>query len=638
MTAKKIVIKQLIRSPQYDSDDSLELLPGVNVIVGKPNSGKSKWLSMLDYLMGDDSKPENAFSLTLKEKYDSVKALVKIGDEEIWIERRWKQQGVQGKVFIGGKPILQSEFSGYLLEKLGIPILHFSKGNPYEERAWPELSWRTLFRHIYRQQRFWGDLADKQSDSERQAAILQFVGIAEHVYSDASGALVDVRKEIWKLQGAREQYISMLDEIAREITDEKEFRISLTADSISASIARIQIEIQELEQKRETALQSLRDEATKKTPEPSNEASSFENLSKKWADLQIDIGESRSSITKIEKRLDELKEYQASILGELSRMERAKEAGIVLSALKITNCPACDRPVNVSSNADHCYLCGQEIDKSSQNEEGTKRIENEIKRLEEDLKEAKELTETLTKELKARVSVERNLTEEINRVEDRLRPTRQTAATILPPDISIWNMEIGRLQERIRQLERIRRILDEHKNISTRIEELKEEEERLKAKIQSASRKVDYETASEWISDGMNTYLNALVALNNKLWTQEKIVVKLREKDFIITVGGQEWSSQLGGTLILYFLLSYHYALLRLTKFEQSNYPGLAIIDLPATLEDGSTIRDKENFVVEPFMNLLKQKELIGSQLIITGAAFENLEGVNRIALKNTWK
>lgn len=136
----------------------------------------------------------------------------------------------------------------------------------------------------------------------------------------------------------------------------------------------------------------------------------------------------------------------------------------------------------------------------------------------------------------------------------------------------------------------------------------------------------------------MNTYLNALVALNNKLWTQEKIVVKLREKDFIITVGGQEWSSQLGGTLILYFLLSYHYALLRLTKFEQSNYPGLAIIDLPATLEDGSTIRDKENFVVEPFMNLLKQKELIGSQLIITGAAFENLEGVNRIALKNTWK
>ncbi|MBK8616886.1 MAG: hypothetical protein IPN96_07190 [Anaerolineales bacterium] len=199
-------------------------------------------------------------------------------------------------------------------------------------------------------------------------------------------------------------------------------------------------------------------------------------------------------------------------------------------------------------------------------------------------------------------------------------------------------MEIGRLQERIRQLERIKRILDEHKNISTKIEKLKEKEENLKAKIQSESKKVDYETASEWLTDGMNTYLNALVALNNKLWTQDKVSAKLREKSFAITVGGQDWSSQLGGTLVLYFLLSYHYTLMRLSKFEQSNYPGLAIIDLPATLGDDSTIRDNENFVVEPFISLLKQKEMKGTQLIITGAAFENLEGVNKITLKNVWK
>jgi hypothetical protein len=638
MTTKKMIVKKLLRSPQFDSDDTLELQAGVNVIVGKPNSGKTKWLSMLDYLMGDDSKPENAFSLTLKEKYDSVKALVAIGEEDIWIERRWKQQGAQGKVFINDKPILQSEFSGYLLEKLGLPILHFSKGNPYEERAWPELSWRTLFRHIYRQQRFWGDLADKQPDSERQAAILQFVGIAEHIYSDASGALVDVRKEIWKLHGAREQYLSMLDEIAREITDEKEFRVALTVDSINASIARIQIEIQELEQKRETALRTLREEATQKTEEQDGKDSDFEILSKKWADIQVEKGESRSAIIAIEKRVDELKSYQASILGELARMERAKDAGNVLSVLKITNCPACDQPVKRGENSYQCYLCGQEIEKSNDKEENNIRIENEIKRLEEDLKEAKELSIALGKELITRVSGERNLAEEISRIENRLQPTRQTAATILPPDISIWNMEIGRLQERTRQLERIRRILDEHKNISTRIDSLKEKEENLRAKIQAESRKVNFETASERLSDGMNTYLNALVALDKKLWTQEKITVKLREKDFVITVGGQNWSSQLGGTLILYFLLSYHYALLGLTKFEQSNYPGLAIIDLPATLEDGSTIRDKENFVVEPFIKLLEQKEMNGAQLIITGAAFENLQGVNKIALINTWK
>ncbi|MBK8616884.1 MAG: hypothetical protein IPN96_07180 [Anaerolineales bacterium] len=206
MTAKKIIIKQLVRSPQFDSDDMLEFQPGVNVIVGKPNSGKTKWLSMIDYLLGDDSSPEKAISSTLKDKYDSVKALLSIDGEDVWIERRWKQRGAQGKIFVNDKQILQSEFSSQFLKKLGIPILHFQKGNPYEERAFPELSWRTLFRHIYRQQRFWSDLADKQFDSERQAALLQFTGIAEHIYSDEAGALVDVRKEIWKLQGARAIY------------------------------------------------------------------------------------------------------------------------------------------------------------------------------------------------------------------------------------------------------------------------------------------------------------------------------------------------------------------------------------------------------------------------------------------------
>ena len=91
------------------------------------------------------------------------------------------------------------------------------------------------------------------------------------------------------------------------------------------------------------------------------------------------------------------------------------------------------------------------------------------------------------------------------------------------------------------------------KKVSDRIQKLKDKEDELEEKVKSENKKVNYETASDWLSDGMNTYLNALVALNNKLWTQDKVTTKLREKDFKVTVGGQEWSSQLGGTLILLF-------------------------------------------------------------------------------------
>ena len=637
MTSKKLTIKQLVRTPQFDTDDFLELKPGVNVIVGSPNSGKTKWLSMLDYLMGDDSKPEKAFSLTLAEKYDSVKALVSIGDEDIWIERRWKQYGEQSKIFLNDKPINQKDFSSYWLAQLNIPTLNFPKGNPYEERAWPELSWRIMLRQIYRQQRFWADLVDKQPESERQASLLQFLGIAEHVYSDASGAIVDIRKEIWKLQGAKEQYLAMLDEITREITDEKEFRVALTVDSIDLSISRLQAEIREYEQKRDTILQELREQTLLDTDEQKNNASDYDSLSVKWTTLQAELDENRSKKGNVEKRLAELASYRSSILSELSRLERAKDAGDVLSDLKITHCPACDQSIKPRKTQDGCYLCGQELSKT-EDSDSDNRVESEIKRLQEDLKEVNELTQALTRELKTRLSLEREQEDEINQIDYMLQPARRSVASFLPPDISIWNMEIGRRQERIRQLERIKHILDAQKNISSKIDELKQKEENLKGKIHSEGRKVNYEMASDWLTDGMNSYLNALVAQDKKLWTQDQVKAKVREKDFSITVRGQEWSSQLGGTLILYFLIAYHYSLLRLTKFEQCNYPGLTILDLPPTLEDGSTIRDKENFVIEPYINLLKQSGMQNAQVIITGASFENLAGVNRIVLKNTWK
>ena len=41
-------------------------------------------------------------------------------------------------------------------------------------QTWPELSFRTLLRHIYRQQRFWSDLADKQPEGDQHACLLHF--------------------------------------------------------------------------------------------------------------------------------------------------------------------------------------------------------------------------------------------------------------------------------------------------------------------------------------------------------------------------------------------------------------------------------------------------------------------------------
>jgi DNA repair ATPase RecN len=153
MTTKTLIIKQLSRLPKTGNFDELNFEPGVNVLVGQPNTGKTQWLRMFNFLMGDrDSNPANAFDESLVNKYDSVKGIFVAGDEEIILERNWKQSGNKGKVFINGEPITTDNFSAYLLSLLEIPTVHYPQGNPLSLRTWPELSWQSLLRHIYRRQ------------------------------------------------------------------------------------------------------------------------------------------------------------------------------------------------------------------------------------------------------------------------------------------------------------------------------------------------------------------------------------------------------------------------------------------------------------------------------------------------------
>jgi hypothetical protein len=64
-------------------------------------------------------------------------------DLTLLLERRWKEPGMKGKVFVNGDPVTTDDFSELLLTLLGMPVVHFPRGDPYAPRAWPVLSWRT---------------------------------------------------------------------------------------------------------------------------------------------------------------------------------------------------------------------------------------------------------------------------------------------------------------------------------------------------------------------------------------------------------------------------------------------------------------------------------------------------------------
>jgi hypothetical protein len=124
--------------------EELVFKPGVNVVVGRPNTGKTKWLQTLDFLLGDPG--ENPFEgveeTGLADKYDSAAADLVIGDERVRIERRWREAGAKTKIFVDDNGMTARDFQQWLMGKLGIPLLNFPKGNPTSGQSGPHLHLR----------------------------------------------------------------------------------------------------------------------------------------------------------------------------------------------------------------------------------------------------------------------------------------------------------------------------------------------------------------------------------------------------------------------------------------------------------------------------------------------------------------
>lgn len=622
---KTLIINYIERQTIEGAKEILSFKPGVNTIVGPPNSGKTKWLNMLDYLFGGDGKPEAAFGDDLSEKYSMISAEIEIGNEKIKIERRWKEQGVKGKIFIDDKPIDVEDFSTLLLKKLDIPILHFPKGNPYSERKWPELSWRMLLRHIYRQERFWSDIADKQPESEQFAVLTQFLGIAEKLFPKELEDAVNKRKELFMLKGQKEQFKEILDRITTAMISDSNTNYFATPQTLNESIEKLNYNISELNTKRENILKGALKDTT-----------SLEDiqLSEKRSELALQLDELIRSKIILFKRIDDLKLLKSSITDESNKLHRAKKAGIFFKDLRITHCPACDQEVSYNqSSPENCFLCHRTATLTK----GSERFDFEIHQLNAEENELVELIQQLEKEKIDLINYEKRLNNDLSLIESRLLPIRSRIGALVDPQISILDAERGRITEQVENLKRLLNELKYRDELSKKIDILNIQITELENLIESLDSDLNLESIGNDLEDGMITYLNKLNEDSNR-WTEGRINVDIGKREFKFKVSNTNWSKKLGGTLRCYFLMAYHYALMTLTLKPGYHYPGLCIIDFPPQLPDGELIADKENYLVKPFITLFNERKEQQTQVIIAGRAFENLEGANIIELNTSWK
>jgi hypothetical protein len=629
MNRSYLSIGRIERRLSKGATEELRFEPGVNLLVGLPNTGKTKWLQTLDFLLGDpDKNPfEGAEEEGLAEKYEAACAELCFGEERILIERRWRETGAKTKVFVDGEGMTVRDFQQFLMRKLSVPLLNFPKGNPMSGQTWPELSFRMLLRHIYRQQRFWGDITDKQPEGERHACLLQFLGIAERLFTEEYGQLVSLKMKAERLKARREQYGQTLDELARDVLSEPGLSVGANETTVRDAEGRLSQKIEALLQRRAELISGARDQVV--SPKRRGHV---DQLGEERATILAALAELRQKAKATAERLDGVRRYRTELEDEIDRMARAEDAGAVLADLKVTHCPACDQPVaKTTSDPDHCFLCHQVLhDEPPVEELGAVRLRFERDRLTGEFKEADELFGLLQRNAK-RVDDDIAAAEErLRMLDNELAPSRQAVAALVQEEVSATDMALGELNERQRQIGRISAALELKQGLTDSIKEIERKIEPLQLQVNEVARATDFEAAAAQLEDGMNAYLDAIKRLRSGVWRHSPVRVDVSRSSFTIRVGARRWHLALGGTDTLYFLMAYHYGLLTLSKIPQCHYPGLSIIDVPGEFS-GEAVEDKENFIVEPFIRLLAQDEYRGAQLIITGVSFSGLEGAHRL-------
>ena len=630
MTVKNMHIRSAVRHPVQKDYDALGLKEGVNVIVGELNAGKTKWLQMIDFVLGDTGKPEEAFDKELADKYERVSLEIKIGGEEVHIERRWKEPGTKGKIFVNDEGKTPKQFSEFMLNKLEIPIIHVPSGNPYADRTWPELSWREMFRHMYKQERFWSDFSQKQGEVVRSACILHFLNAATSLYPKEFGDLVVKKKDKDRIEAQKDVFISVLQDVAVDVVGQPEMTVAVTPDSILESRQRIAARLAEIDAARKDLLKNFDQESAATEP-------GFETVKQHLESLYEELGTAENGRNDIVRRHSELREYAKTLDAELARFARVKTGVSVLADLKVTHCPACDQVVPDKSRVpDSCPVCCQKYAATNDDvSAGRRRIEFEEQQVSEELDELHKLIQELDKELRAFVIQVAEIKQRIQAEKRLINSGQALSVRAIPPEFAFFDQETGRITAQLQQLDRIERALGSREEMNAKISALEEEIVGLDAEIKRLTPTVDFEGLGDLLSDRMNSYLNTVNADNMSHWKTGRVSVKLRKDSFDLYLDGQPWTIRAGGTANYVIQIAYHYALLSLSKDRRYNYPGFLIIDFPPHFSKADDLRDSENYLLKPFVELCFKKEMMGSAGHHSRPGFRQLEwGKHHSSLK----
>ena len=329
-------------------------------------------------------------------------------------------------------------------------------------------------------------------------------------------------------------------------------RLHKTLDTPSTR-QRLQRDQEVLASKRERLLGQIRADIELPPTQNDEVLSDVNSISEHLVDLESQYEAVGTTVKRAESRVEEIATLGQLLENEMAKLQRTSEAGAVLADLRVTHCPACDRPVDKDSATDgSCYVCHRQVDVIN-DAAATRRLDFEKEQVESEREEAKQLLKALEDDLLVLRARQSEVREKIGELRATLKPVQQAAAAVLPPELFLLDVEFGRIQERSQQLSRIGAILAKRESLAENILIIQQELIDLERGVHEQAADVDFESLSDHLRDGFMTYLNGITSLNPNSWLGAAISVRVSERSFRFRVSESNWKTKLGATQRLYF-------------------------------------------------------------------------------------
>ena len=588
-----------LRVQRRDGPEETFRFDTVTRIIGPPNSSKTTLLKIVDYMFGDEDPAPNQLGPRVAARYAGAQLDVTIRDAAHTLRRAFdRSYGLLTRVQVDGESLSIEAFREWIMEELDWPLLEIPRGRLAQAATdTVPLSFRTLWRHVYRREDSWYLFAAREEEFHRRAVVAFYLGLAESRYSGEEFAVGEARRERDRAETELQAIDEITDETLRRVASEfvLESQVGTDLDSLRLQV---DAELSQAQQDRQELLGVMRAQ---------------EDFSSRFAEqyrlLSERVSELRDRVRILSETIEGYEAASVAAEAELARLDRAGAAVDLFAGLPVTQCPVCAQapPSTPESSTDsgHCYLCGQAVGPDTR----TRRIEIERQVLAGDRNELQDVlgsTHTELDEARQRLEIDELALRQLG---ERMDFEQRDMVAPFVTELEELNRLIGGIEQQQAAIRGLRDLEARRTRATLRVQAAISS---LEAAEQTwATRAVAPRVAisrCEIFAERMNEFLSE----PEIGWQQPR--VWLNADDFTFNVGRSEWTAALGAESRVPFLLAYHYALLNLPEDlpRQSYPPGLAVLDNP--LQQGI----RESVVRAGVSRLAEAVHRTGGQLVVT--------------------